>query len=124
VRTRTTPQDAERCLPLKPVDFLILLALAGGERHGYRLMLEIAEQTGQTVVLEAGNLYRALRRLLTEGWVAESERRPAPEADDERRRYYALTPFGRRVVSAEARRLRALVRAAEARRLIAPEPAR
>lgn len=113
----------ESFLPLKPVEFLILMTVADGERHGYGIMLDIAERTGGAVRLEAGGLYRSIRRLLADALVAESARRPAAGEDDERRRYYALTPLGRRVVAAEALRLRALVRDAEAIRLIDPEPA-
>ena len=115
--------DPETFLPLKPVDVLILFALARGERHGYGLMQDVLRDSDGAVRLEAGNLYRALRRLLERELCEESERRPAPDLDDERRRYYRLTPFGRRVLSAEALRLRTLVRAAEAARLIDPEPA-
>ena len=115
---------AESFLPLKPVEFLILMTVATGERHGYRIMLDIAERTGGSVRLEAGGLYRSIRRLLADGLITESARRPAADLDDERRRYYALSALGRRVVAAEALRLRALVRAAEASRIIDPEPAR
>jgi DNA-binding PadR family transcriptional regulator len=113
----------ESFLPLKPVEFLILMTVADAERHGYGIMLDIAERTGGTVRLEAGGLYRSIRRLLADKLVAESANRPSADEDDERRRYYALTPLGRRVVAAEALRLRALVRDAEAIRLIDPEPA-
>ena len=113
----------ESFLPVKPVEFLILMTVADGERHGYGIMLDIAERTGGAVRLEAGGLYRSIRRLLADKLVAESAKRPAADEDDERRRYYTLTPLGRRVVAAEALRLRALVRDAEAIRLIDPEPA-
>ena len=113
----------ESFLPLKPVEFLILMTVADGERHGYGIMLAIAERTSGAVRLEAGGLYRSIRRLLADKLVAESANRPAANEDDERRRYYALTPLGRRVVAAEALRLRALVRSAEEIRLIDPEPA-
>jgi DNA-binding PadR family transcriptional regulator len=118
------PPPPEDFLPLKTVEFLILMTLAAGERHGYGIMLDIAERTGGSVRLEAGGLYRSLRRLLSDKLLTESARRPAADLDDERRRYYALSPLGRRVVAAEALRLRALVRAAEASRIIDPEPAR
>jgi DNA-binding PadR family transcriptional regulator len=111
-------------LPLKPVELLILMTVASGERHGYRIMLDIAERTGGSVKLEAGGLYRSIRRLLADKLLTESSKRPAAEADDERRRYYALSQLGRKVVAAEALRLRALVREAEATRIIDPEPAR
>jgi DNA-binding PadR family transcriptional regulator len=120
-KTSPTPEDF---LPLKPVEFLILMTVATGERHGYGIMLDIAERTGGSVRLEAGGLYRSIRRLLADKLLTESSRRPAADLDDERRRYYALSPLGRRVLSAEALRLRALVRAAEASRIIDPEPAR
>lgn len=121
-----TPQTppAEDFLPLKPVEFLILMTVAAGERHGYGIMLDIAERTGGSVRLEAGGLYRSIRRLLADKLLTESPRRPASDLDDERRRYYALSPLGKRVVVAEALRLRALVREAEATRIIDPEPAR
>ena len=114
----------EAFLPLKPVEFLILMTVAAGERHGYGIMLDIAERTGGSVRLEAGGLYRNIRRLLADKLLTESARRPAADLDDERRRYYALSPLGKRVVAAEALRLRALVREAEATRIIDPEPAR
>jgi len=114
----------EDFLPLKPVEFLILMTVAAGERHGYGIMLDIAERTGGSVRLEAGGLYRSIRRLLADKLLTESSRRPATDLDDERRRYYALSPLGKRVVAAEALRLRALVREAEASRIIDPEPAR
>ena len=117
------PTEIARSLPLKPTDFLILLMLGSGERHGYRIMQDIAQQTDGDVRLEAGHLYRSLRRLLDRGFVDESEQRPAPDIDDERRRYYRLTPLGRRVLGAEAGRLRSLVRLAESQHLIDPETA-
>ena len=111
-------------LPLRSVDFLVLLMLAPGERHGYGIMQDVLAHTEGRTELEAGSLYRTIRRLADEKLLEEAARRPAAESDDERRRYYRLTPFGRRVVAAEAARLRALVRLAESARLLAPEPAR
>ena len=110
-------------LPLRSVDFLVLLMLGCGERHGYGIMQDVLEHTDGRTQLEAGSLYRTIRRLGDEGFLEEAARRPAAESDDERRRYYRLTPFGRRVVAAEAVRLRALVRLAESARLLAPDPA-
>jgi DNA-binding PadR family transcriptional regulator len=104
-------------LPLKPVDVLILMMLVRGTRHGYGIMLDVAEHTEGEIWLEAGSLYRSLRRLLDDGLVSEA---PASAADDERRRYYGLTPAGRRALAAEALRMRRLVREAEAAGLIAP----
>jgi DNA-binding PadR family transcriptional regulator len=98
--------------------------LTAGERHGYGIRQDVAAHTDGAMLLEVGSLYRSLRRLLDEELVEESGRRPAAELDDDRRRYYRLTPFGRRVLAAEAIRMRELVRLAEARRLIDPEPAR
>jgi DNA-binding PadR family transcriptional regulator len=107
-------------LPLKPVELLILTMLTGGERHGYGIRQDIVEHTRGALILEAGNLYRSMRRLESDGLVEESGRRPAVDADDERRRYYRLTARGKRVLAAEMLRLRELVRLAEERRLIAP----
>jgi DNA-binding PadR family transcriptional regulator len=116
--------DPSALLPLKPVDFLVLLMLARGERHGYGIMQDVAAHTEGRLDLEAGSLYRTIRRLQDDRLIEESARRPAADLDDERRRYYRLTAFGRRVVTAEAARLRRLVRLAESARLLAPEAAR
>jgi DNA-binding PadR family transcriptional regulator len=116
--------DPGALLPLKSIDFLVLLMLARADRHGYGIMQDVAEHTEGAIALEAGSLYRTIRRLQDEGTLEESARRPAADLDDERRRYYRLTPFGRRVVAAEASRLRRLVRLAESARLLAPELAR
>ena len=110
-------------LPVKPVELLVLTMLAAGERHGYGIRQDILDHTGGTIALEAGNLYRTIRRLEADGWVDESEHRPSADSDDERRRYYRLTPFGRHVLAAELERLRALVRLGIEHRVIAPEPA-
>ena len=109
--------------PLKPVEVLILTMLTAGERHGYGIRQDIIDHTDGALQLEAANLYRSIRRLTDLGFVDETERRPAREADDERRRYYRITAAGQRVLAAEMLRLRALVRLAESRRLIPPEPA-
>ena len=119
-RTRS-PADM---LPLRSVDFLVLLMLGRGDRHGYGIMQDVLVHTEGRTELEAGSLYRTIRRLAEEKLLEEAARRPADGSDDERRRYYRLTPFGRRVVAAEAARLRALVRLAEDARLLQPEPAR
>src|SRR5438067_7577289 len=103
---------------MRSIEFHILLALAPEERHGYAILQEIAALTGGEVQLEPGTLYRALHRMLKDGWVAESARRPAADLDDERRRYYRITPAGRRVASTEAERLLRLVMAARAHRLL------
>ena len=116
-----SPQDH---LPLRPVDFLVLLMIAPKERHGYGIMQDVLEHTDGRIELEAGSLYRIIRRLGAEGLLEESARRPAADLDDERRRYYRLTPLGRRVATAEAARLRSLVRLAESARLLEPVAAR
>jgi DNA-binding PadR family transcriptional regulator len=108
---RRTPDSF---LPLKPDAFYILLVLLDAERHGYAIMQEAAARSGGSVRLRAGALYRMLRRMLDDGLVTESERRPAADADDERRRYYRVTPLGRRVMAAEADRMAELARAAHA----------
>ena len=113
--------DPRDLLPLRPVDFLVLLMLAQGDRHGYGIMQDVEGHTQGKVQLEAGSLYRTIRRLEEQGLLTESGRRPSADRDDERRRYYRLTPIGRRVVGAEADRLRALVRLAEAAQVLAPE---
>ncbi len=102
------PANPSSHLPLKPVDLQLLLPLAEQELHGYALVLAIKEATNGLVQLDPGNLYRVIKRLLAAGLVAESDRR-APAEGEERRRYYRLTPLGRRVLVAELRRLEALV---------------
>ena len=118
--TRPTPESQ---LPLTAATFQILMALADGERHGYAIMREVAERSGGAVRLGPGTLYGSLKRLLEGGLIEEAGERPDPEMDDERRRYYRITPFGLAVARAEARRLDALVRAARQKNLIGPEPA-
>ena len=109
----------EQHLPLTPAVFHILLALADCERHGYAIMREVAESTQQQIQMGPGTLYGTLKRLLAAGLVEESDERPDPALDDERRRYYRLTGLGRRVAAAEAERLAGLVRLARAKRLVA-----
>ncbi len=108
--------DVDRLLPLKPVAFQVLLSLADGERHGYGITLDIAARTSARMRLEPGNLYRSLRAMLDDGLIEESERRPAQDLDDERRRYYRLTALGRRVAVAETQRLEAVVAEARTKR--------
>lgn len=106
----------EQFLPLTPVAFEILLALADGEQHGYRIMQEVNARSAGAVTLHAGTLYRALARLLEQSLIEELAERPAE--DDERRRYYRLTERGIAVARAEARRLAGQLAAARARRLL------
>jgi DNA-binding PadR family transcriptional regulator len=114
-------QDPQSLIPLKPVELLVLTMLSADERHGYGIRQDILEHTRGVIALEAGNLYRTIRRLESDGLVAESSSR-ASVGDDERRRYYRLTPFGRKVLAAELERVRDLVRLGEERRVISPLP--
>ena len=106
---------------LKRVEFLVLLVLADGENHGYRIVQEITARTDGRVRVLPGNLYEILRRLGKAGFLSETARRPASDMDDNRRRYYRITPNGKRVLAAEAEFMRSLVQAAEARDLIPEE---
>jgi len=108
------PNEVAALLPLQPVTFHILLALAEEERHGYAIIQDVGARTGGEVRLSAGTLYRSIQRMQEQGLIEESRRRPAADQDDERRRYYLLTPFGDAVARAEARRLTQLVRLARA----------
>jgi DNA-binding PadR family transcriptional regulator len=101
---------AETLLPLRPVEFQILLSVAAGERHGYGIMRE-ARERGEAVP-DVGTVYRALSRMVDQGLIETADSRPAPDAGDERRNYYRITDAGRHVARAEARRLEALTRAA------------
>jgi DNA-binding PadR family transcriptional regulator len=109
-------RDVDHLLPLKPVLFQILLSLAEGERHGYGITQDIAGRTSARMRIEPGNLYRALKAMLDQGLIEESDKRPAPDLDDERRRYYRITTKGRLVAEAETVRLEAVVADARARR--------
>ena len=101
-------------VPLTPVGMNILLSLADEDRHGYGIILEVAARTGGELRLSAGTLYRSIQRMLEDGLLVEVRERPAPDQDDERRRYYRITSFGAAVARAEARRLAELVRLARA----------
>ncbi|HEV8632494.1 MAG TPA: PadR family transcriptional regulator [Thermoanaerobaculia bacterium] len=106
--------DPESLLPLPPATFHILLALADADRHGYGIIQEVEARTGGELRLSPGTLYRSIQRLLEQGLLVEAAERPAPELDDERRRYYRLTPFGAAAARAEAQRLARLVKMARA----------
>lgn len=95
--------------PLKPLVFHALLALKAQESHGYGIKKAVAKRTSGAIDLEPGTLYRLMARLLKQGLIDESERRPSPESDDERRRYYRITPLGRQVLAAEAARMAELL---------------
>lgn len=119
---KRSESEIQARLPLPQASFHILLALAEEDRHGYAMLLDIERRTGGEVRISAATLYRTLQRLLEEGLIVELEDRPAPELDDERRRYYRLTPFGATVARAEAARLQKLVRLARSAGIV-PEPA-
>jgi DNA-binding PadR family transcriptional regulator len=104
-------------LPLKPLVFQVLMALADGDRHGWALVRD-AQQRGGFERIMPGNFYRTLRAMLAEGLIEESPERPAIAEDDERRRYFRLTTLGQHVGAAEARRLEAAVHEARAKRLL------
>ena len=114
--------NPDSLLPLPPATFHILVALADDDRHGYAIIQDIAARTGGELKLSAGTLYRSIHRMLEQGLLAETRERPAPELDDERRRYYRITPFGTAVAKAEARRLAQLLRMARARGLAPEKP--
>jgi DNA-binding PadR family transcriptional regulator len=116
------PRNPADLLPLTPPVFHILLALADEERHGYGIMLDVARQTGDALQLGPGTLYGCLKRMLASGLIEESDERPDPSLDDERRRYYRMTDLGQLVVRAEARRLENATRAARAKRLLTGRP--
>jgi DNA-binding PadR family transcriptional regulator len=108
----------EELLPLTPSVFHILVALSEGERHGYAIMRQVAADTDGSLQLGPGTLYGCLKRMLAAQLIEESDERPDPALDDERRRYYRITDFGTRTVRAEAQRLATAVTAARAKRLL------
>jgi DNA-binding PadR family transcriptional regulator len=105
-------EDVKALLPLQPTTFHILLSLTDEDRHGYAIILDVARRTQGELKLSAGTLYRSIQRMLETGLVVETRSRPAPEMDDERRRYYRITPLGRAAAEAEAGRLRDLLKMA------------
>src|SRR5262245_16235382 len=116
---RTPPDDdVESFLPLPTAVFHILVALADRDRHGYSIMQDVGARTDGKVVLSAGTLYTAIRRMLEQGLIEELRESPDPDSGDERRRYYRLTQFGRDVAVAEARRLSSMLEHARATKLI------
>ena|SRR6187401_2361972 len=106
--------DIDAFLPLPPATFHILLALADEDRHGYAIIQDVEARTDGELRLSAGTLYRSIQRMLEQGLIVEPRERPLREDDDERRRYYRITPLGTSVAKAEARRLTQLVRMARA----------
>jgi len=100
----------EGFLPLPTATFHILMAVAEEDRHGYAIIQDVAARTGGELKLSAGTLYRSIQRMLEQGLIVETQERPAPELDDERRRYYRITPLGAAVAKAEATRMAKLVK--------------
>ena len=112
-------QDPETLLPLTPSVFNILLALADGEKHGYGIMLEVEANTDGQMLMGPGTLYGSIKRMVKAGLIEESDERPDPELDDQRRRYYRMTGLGERVLRMEAERLASQVTMAKAKNLLA-----
>jgi DNA-binding PadR family transcriptional regulator len=104
-------------LPLSPAVFHVMLSLADGDKHGYAILKEVEKRTEGQVRLSTGTLYAIVKRLLNDGLIEELEERPSTE-DDQRRRYYRLTKFGRDVSIAEARRMEEIVETARGKRLL------
>lgn len=115
--------DPRQELPLTPAVLHILLALAGGEKHGYAIMQEVQETTNGQVTMGPGTLYGSIKRMRKAGLIAESDERPDPDLDDARRRYYQLTGYGRRVLAAEVERLAQVVRLARQTQVRGAAPA-
>ncbi len=113
-------RDPHALLPLTAALLHVLLSLSDSDKHGYAIIKEVHERTNGEVSLGAGTLYSMLKRLLTDGLVSESGERPDPRLDDERRRYYRLTPFGRDVAIAEIQRLETLILQARQKHLVGP----
>jgi DNA-binding PadR family transcriptional regulator len=111
---RLTSREAPELLPLPQAVFQILVALAEQDRHGYAIMQDVAARTDGSLKLSPGTLYGSIKRMLDEGLIVEVHTRPGPDEDDERRRYYRITQFGRDVARAEADRLTVLLRQARA----------
>jgi DNA-binding PadR family transcriptional regulator len=114
----TKKRDPGSLLPLTHTVLHVLLALADGDKHGYAILKEVTSRTGGSVTLGAGTLYAIVKRLLADGLILEADERPDASLDDERRRYYRLTPFGRDVAIAEVGRLDQIVAQARVKRLV------
>ena len=114
---RPSEEAVDDLLPLQPATFHILLALAQEDLHGYAIIQDVEARTNGALRLSPGTLYRSIQRMLEQGLIVETQDRPAPELDDERRRYYRLTPLGRNVAAAEIARLESVVEMARAKKL-------
>jgi DNA-binding PadR family transcriptional regulator len=115
---KTSPPAVRQFLPLSPILFHILVALADQDRHGYGILQDVLSRTQGRMRLSPGTLYGSIKRMLEEGWIEETGDRPDPEEDDDRRRYYRLTKLGRAVGEAEMARLREVLRQATASGLL------
>jgi len=111
-------RDPEQSLPLTPAEFEVLIALADGEKHGYAILKDVARRTEGAAPFGTATLYAILRRFVGEGLLVESDERPAAALDDERRRYFRLTAFGRRAAVAELKRLESVLAQGRAKRLL------
>jgi DNA-binding PadR family transcriptional regulator len=120
--SKAPQEEVDALLPLPPATFHILLAVAQHDRHGYGITQDVEERTGGAVRLGPGTLYRSLQRMLEQGLLVETAERPAPDLDDERRRYYRITSFGEAVARAELARIEHLLRMAR-RQGLTPERA-
>jgi DNA-binding PadR family transcriptional regulator len=105
--------------PLTPAVFHILLALADGEKHGYAIMKDVESQTSGRLKMGPGTLYGSIKRMLAAGLIEETDERPDPALDDERRRYYRLSPQGKSLVVVESQRLAQIVQVARQKRVLA-----
>jgi DNA-binding PadR family transcriptional regulator len=113
-----THNDVTALIPLPPATFHILMAVAQEDRHGYGIIQDVSRRTDGELRLSPGTLYRSIQRMLEQGLIHESDDRPAPEFDDERRRYYRISVFGTAVARAETRRMTQLVRMARTQGLL------
>ena len=118
----STQTESEKPQALTRAVFHILLALADGERHGYAIMQEVAKNTNGQLEMGPGTLYGNIKRLLATGLIEESDERPDPELDDERRRYYRLTTKGQSVLVTEVSRMNDLVKVARTKQLLRQSP--
>jgi DNA-binding PadR family transcriptional regulator len=116
--THPMQPDIQTLLPLTPTVFHMLIALADGEKHGYGIMKAVEEETQGHMKIRTGSLYGSIRRMLEAGLIEETYERPGPELDDERRRYYGLTDFGRRVLAAEAARMAEVMALMQGKRIL------
>lgn len=118
MKKKSPDPPPETRLPLRPVEFRVLIALLRGDRHGYGIVQDIAERTDGRIRLVPGNLYPVLRRLVEAGLIEEGTERPAEESDHKQRRYYAITPLGKQVAAAEAVQLKSLIEGPDVQTLI------